>query len=255
MAEKTNITRDLPPETIQQDIARTRQEMSGTVEQIKDRLSPAHMGEHAKETIRETTADRMNRIKNAASRMGGAISSTARDTGSNVLDAVKSNPVPLAMIGAGIAWLMLNRSSAGGRFAERGSALKEKAGEMTGKAQEKLEAVSGQVQEKGSRFTDKARQSAGRFGRSAREQAQATTNRAQDLVRENPLGTLLAVFGVGALVGSLIPESQKEVEMMGSASDSLLTRAKETAQRTFQKAQHAAEQAVHTAEEEFRKSA
>lgn len=255
MAEKTNITRDMPPGSIQQDIARTRHDMSGTVEQIKERLTPSHVGEHAKENIRETAAEGMSRIKSAASRMGGAISTSAKDTGSTVLDAVRNNPVPLAMIGAGIAWLMVNRSTAASGLAERGSALKEKAGEMTGKAQETLESVSGQMQEKGSRLAGKAWDSAGRFGRSARDQARTTTTRAQELVRENPLGTLLAVFGIGAMAGFLIPQTRKEVEIMGSASESMLARAKDTAQRTFQKAQHAAEQAVHTAEEEFKKSA
>lgn len=246
MAEKTNITKDTPPEMIAQDIARTREEMSGTVNEIQERLSPAHLKEEAKGKIRET-------VRDAASRIGN----TARDTGSSVLNVVKTYPVPIAMIGIGVTWLIFTRSSAGNGeiMEESASAVREKAGAVTDKAKAKAEEWSGQVRGKGSELAGRAKESAQRIGRTARESAWGAKNRVQRFIDDNPLGISLAAFGTGALIGLAIPESRKEVKMMGSASESLLSRAKETAQKTIQKAQHAAEKAVHTAEEEFKKTA
>lgn len=247
MAEKTNITRDVPPEAIEQDIARTRQEMSGTVDAIQEKLSPGHIKSEAREKLRASTVDR---VKGAASRVGR----TARDTGSTIADVVKSNPVPLAMIGAGIAWLVLNRTR-GDVISETASNVASRAGDLSGQAQARAGELAGQVREAGSEFAGRATQSAWRMRRAARERAQAAGGRLQDTIQDNPLSMLLAAFGIGALIGFLIPETRREQQLMGSASDALLSRAKETAQRAMHRAQHAAERAVQSAEEDFKKTA
>ncbi len=257
MAEKTDITRNGPPEALERDIERTRQEMSGTVSEIQNRLSYGHLKEQAKETIRESTANRVNKMKNAATRMGQSVSQTARDTGSTIVDTIRNNPVPVIMISAGVAWLVFNRTRGGNSqlISQKASELSGKAGELTGKAQEKMSELSGQAKEAGSEFASRASESASRFSRAAQEQAKAATSSLQQMLNDNPLGVTLASFGIGALVGFLIPETRQEREAMGSASETLLTRAKEAAQKTFQKAEHAAERAVQTAQEEFKKEA
>jgi ElaB/YqjD/DUF883 family membrane-anchored ribosome-binding protein len=251
MAEKTNITKVTPPQDIEQDdIARTREEMSETVNAIQDKISPGNVKTRAKDRIREATVDR---VRTAATR----ISSTARDTSSTVLNTVKNNPVPLAMIGIGVSWLLYNRTrnGEGTMLSERGAAVKEKAGEMTEKAQAKFDELSGQMRQAGSEYASKAKYSAQRFRSVAKERAMGTQTRFQQMVQNNPFGVTLAAIAVGAALGFVIPESRKETEMMGSTSGSLLSKAKETAQRTIQKAQHAAEKGVETAEQEFKKTA
>ncbi len=256
MAEKTDIRRDVPPDALARDIEQTRQEMTGTVSEIQDRLTPGHLKEHAKESIQESTANRVTKMKNAASRMGQSVSQTARDTGSTVADVIRSNPVPIIMISAGISWLMFNRSRGNsGLLSQKASELSGKAGELTGKAQEKMGEMSSQAKEAGSEFASRASESAGRISRAAQERTKAATSSMQQMVHDNPLGVTLASFGIGALIGLLIPETRQEMEAMGPASETLLTRAKEAAQKTFQKAEHAAERAVQTAQEEFKKEA
>lgn len=233
MAEKTDITKDTPPEVIEQDIARTRAELSGTVDEIQERLSPGHIKEKATEKIR-------GGIRSVSSR----ISSSAKERGATIMNTALSNPVPLAMIGAGVAWLAFSRSRYRRSLEETGSNIREKAEEL-----------SGRLRETGSDLSGRTRDAAGDFGKAAQKQATAAKSRFQHMVHENPLGAGLAAFAAGALIGFSFPETRKEVEVMGTASESLLSRAKERAQRTFQKAQHAAEKAVQTAEEEFRKTA
>jgi uncharacterized protein YjbJ (UPF0337 family) len=252
MAQKTNITKDTPPEMIQSDIARTRQEMSGTVGEIQERLSPAHQ---ATGKLRETARSTASRVSRTAREAASRIGDTARDTGMSVMTFVRTYPVPLAMIGSGVAWLMFTRTPAKEKTAERTAAIREKAGDLTGKTRERAEELSGQVREKASEFAGRAKESAQQFGRSARRKAWGAKSGLRQAIDSNPLGVGLAAFGIGALLGFSIPESRKEREIMGSASESLLTRAKESAQRTIQKAQHAAERAVETAGEEFRKTA
>ncbi len=256
MAEKTNITGEAPPEMIAQDIARTRQEMSGTVNEIQDRLSPGHVKERAREGIRDAASARMSRIRESASTFGRSVQQTAKDTGASVADVVRNNPIPLAMIGAGIAWLVFTRTQNGGAaISEAGSSVKEKAGQLTDIAQSKMQELSSQTREAGSELADKAGRSAASLGRAAQDQARSAGQWIQRMIVENPLGIMFGAFGIGALVGLLVPESLKEKQLMGSASESLLSRAKETARHTIQKAQHAAERAVQSAGEDFKKSA
>lgn len=244
MAEKTDITNDTPPDVIEQDIARTRAEMSDTVNEIQDRLSPGRIREEARDRIR-------GGIRNVASR----ISRSAKERGASLMDTVRSNPMPLAMIGIGAAWLLISRSRYRRTFEEAGSDIREKTGDLGERARSKAEELSGRLRETSGAFAGKTRSSAVQMGRSARDQATAAWDRLQEMIDDNPLGMSLAAFAAGALIGFGIPESRKEAELMGAASESLLSRAKETAQRTIQKAQHAAEKAVQSAEEEFRKTA
>jgi ElaB/YqjD/DUF883 family membrane-anchored ribosome-binding protein len=244
MAEKMNISGETPPETIEEDIARTRREMSGTVSAIQEKISPGHLKEEVKEKI-------MTQVKNTALTIG----KTAKDAGSAALDTVKANPLPIAMIAVGVAWLLFNRTRKGRYVAERGSAIKERAGELGERVQSKVGELSGRFRETGSELADRARQSARNISASAQEQARVARNRFQDMVEDNPLGTAFAAFAIGAAIGFIIPETGKEAELMGPASASLLEKAKETAKRTLQKVQHAAESAVQTAEAEFKKTA
>jgi hypothetical protein len=60
---------------------------------------------NTKEAVREATLGRVEKIATQA----GDIMITTRDT---LVDTVRQNPIPAAMAGIGIAWLLMNRSSA-----------------------------------------------------------------------------------------------------------------------------------------------
>jgi hypothetical protein len=74
---------------IQRDIDHTRAEMSETLEALRGRLSPGELFEQAISYVKE----------------GGASEFT-----SNLGDTIKHNPVPTALIGIGLAWLMMGDS-------------------------------------------------------------------------------------------------------------------------------------------------
>lgn len=73
------------PEEIESDIQRTRADFSSTIEAIQHKLSPSEMMGNAKEYALSTTP--------------GAFSV-------NLINTIRDNPIPVALIGIGVAWLM-----------------------------------------------------------------------------------------------------------------------------------------------------
>jgi hypothetical protein len=59
--------------------------------------------------------------------------------------------------------------------------------------------------------------------------ADRATDTAERLYSSNPLMAGLAVAAVGALIGAMVPETQKEHELMGEKRDELLSRARHVA--------------------------
>jgi len=84
---------------IERQIEQTRERMSNHIDELGERLNPATLKaqarEHAVEAVRDTTVYR---------------------TGSRVVDMVRDNPIPAAMMGVGAAWLFASSRSSGRRF-------------------------------------------------------------------------------------------------------------------------------------------
>ncbi len=91
------------PGVIRHQIKETRVQMGQTIEQIQERLSPERLKEQAKETIREATIGKVEEMTNKAER---EMKSWRR----RITHTVKENPVPAALIGIGIGWLMISDS-------------------------------------------------------------------------------------------------------------------------------------------------
>jgi ElaB/YqjD/DUF883 family membrane-anchored ribosome-binding protein len=93
-----------------EQIEQTRAEMSGTIDAIKDRLSPQNLVEQAKDTVYGATVGR------AQEAMGTAMD-TARETMDNVgeritsstiYETIRENPIPAAMVAVGLGWLFMS---------------------------------------------------------------------------------------------------------------------------------------------------
>jgi hypothetical protein len=97
---------------LRSDIRHTMAEMSDTVGAIKEKFSSGHVKARVKESI-----------IGRAGRMGSRAGDRAGDIGSNMVDTIKSNPVPIAMVGLGIGWLVMRGSQKDGRG--NGSRTKE----------------------------------------------------------------------------------------------------------------------------------
>jgi hypothetical protein len=68
---------------------------------------------HTKESIREAT---LGRVENVATHAGDVMNST-KDT---LIETVRRNPIPAALTGIGLAWLLMNRSNSARRQRDTG---------------------------------------------------------------------------------------------------------------------------------------
>jgi hypothetical protein len=84
---------------IREEIEETRAQMSGTIDEIQARLSPRRLMNEAKETVREATVGKVQDVMNSAGESAGSI-----------VDRIKENPVPAALIGIGAWWLFGKQS-------------------------------------------------------------------------------------------------------------------------------------------------
>jgi ElaB/YqjD/DUF883 family membrane-anchored ribosome-binding protein len=86
------------PEEIEQDLDRTRAEVSSTIDAIQSKLTPGQMMDQA---------------------FAYARTSLPADFGANLGNTIRDNPVPVALMGIGIAWLAMAGQNADGRARAR----------------------------------------------------------------------------------------------------------------------------------------
>ena len=92
------------PDELRARIHETRLEMSQTINAIQDRLSPDHLVSETKDAIKDATVERARQVAQGASR----VADIARDSFENpgrVVQTVKANPVPAAVMGVAAMWL------------------------------------------------------------------------------------------------------------------------------------------------------
>jgi Protein of unknown function (DUF3618) len=90
-------------EEIRSQIEQTRARMSETIDAIQDRLSPSRLMTDAKEKVKDATIGRVKDLINRSGEYGnGGRTSFGAE---RAIQVVKSNPVPMALIGAAVAAL------------------------------------------------------------------------------------------------------------------------------------------------------
>jgi len=125
---------NLEARDLRDDIARTRAEMSGTLDELHGKLNPTILKEQAleqfhelKDTITAELKDAKDSMKaevkaelaeakaavreatiGKVQKMAHDVQNTAMDTGSSIVDTIKQNPIPAALAGVGLAWLFMS---------------------------------------------------------------------------------------------------------------------------------------------------
>ncbi len=189
-------------------------------------------------------------------------------TGSGVMGTIRQNPLPAALTGIGLGWLLMNARSSGssaqGRYGagvythdypspyeeRRSTGGTGSAGEAVGRARDRVGETASQAQDRAGEVASRAQDRARQLGYRARYQARRTSGGFRRMLQENPLAMGALGVGVGAAVGLAIPQTTKEHEVMGEARDTLVESAQEKAQDVQQKVQQVAEEAQSAAKEE-----
>jgi hypothetical protein len=251
------------PQDVQREVQQSRAEVEETLEAIQERLSPGQMFEQAVDYMR---------------------SSNGSDFLRNLGTMVRDNPVPVALVGTGLVWLMLSSSRSRHREDDEDDALPQSYGESH--LGNELNEDAGQA----ARWGESARESAREWSHGARTAARSARDRARrlgagardrlsdtgeqlwqgardagdrasyygrrvrrgffDTLHEQPLVLGALGLAAGAAIGAALPATEKEDEWLGDSRERLKERAKEVGWEQVERARAAAGAAYGAAREE-----
>ncbi|MDQ4128583.1 MAG: DUF3618 domain-containing protein [Actinomycetota bacterium] len=253
------------------EIERTRADMSETVDAIQERLSPQNLKEQAKDRVKEATVGR------------------AREARAGVVETVRANPLPAALTGIGLGWLLMSarqqsqpryrddlnlyrtptneyarevdeypvapkylprEGDEGTSAGDLAGRARDRVGETATHTQDKAGDLAGRAQDRAGDLGHRAQDKAGDLGSQVRHQASRVSGGIQRMLNENPLTVGALAVGTGAAIGLAIPETSKEHEVMGEARDTVVEKAQEKAQEVQQSVQRVAEEAQGAAQQE-----
>lgn len=103
------------PGEIRDDIGDTRAQLSLTLNELEERLNPQRLKDQVKDTVQETTQRVSEQAKSTvhdatigkAEQVVNNVESSAKDAGGTLLDTIKENPIPVALVGVGLGWLIM----------------------------------------------------------------------------------------------------------------------------------------------------
>lgn len=189
------------PHEIQAEIDRTRSEMDGTLRRIEQRLTPGQLMDQGLEYVKNSG------IQEFASNLGGS---------------VKENPLPVALVGIGLAWLMASGRNSGGSsystsVSSSMSSAKDQVSDKLQAARERAGQVTKNTRDMANQIGDKV----SAMGQSARAQVQRAKGNFNYMLEEQPLALGAIGLAIGAVLAAAAPHTRKEDELMGEASDRL----------------------------------
>jgi len=239
---------------VEREVEASRSDLDRTVEALKEKMTPGQLFDEASRA------------------MGGA----GQQVLSRFVEQAKENPMPLAVMGLGLAWLMSSSGKktargdgphrgygpgdygrldeprsfapdgADGGLADKAHALGDKASDAVSGAKERLSSVKDSAGETARRAAGAVRDKAGAYG----QQAQQTFSQ---VLESDPL--LIGAVGllVGAAIGAALPSTRLEDHTVGPIRDKLLQKGKGVAQERLQQAGEVAEAAYGSAKEALTK--
>ncbi|HTO65028.1 MAG TPA: DUF3618 domain-containing protein [Bradyrhizobium sp.] len=182
-------------EQLERETEQARADIAGTLDELRALMTPGHMLDHL--------ADRMN---------AGAPAAFAR----NLREQTVNNPLPVALISTGLAWLMMSR---------RGDATARTTSEPAAEATDTINDKAGSVAE-------------------GMQRTLQSCSALVDFCREQPLVLAGVGLAMGAIIGALLPASDAEDRLMGETSDRAKQRTRDIASQQVEAARASAKQAA-----------
>lgn len=204
----------------------SRARLDETVDALKEKLTPGQMFDEMTRSFAGTSGGEMF---------------------ANLGSQVRDNPLPLALIGAGVALLAMKSPSAGSTgpsLSEAGASGKDKlqdvaqgVGEATSGLSDKVGQVFGQV-------GDGARAAAGSTTDTLSRYGQEATRGLQGMMDREPLVVAALGVALGAALGAALPPSRLEDSLVGSFRDDIVHRGQDLAAEGMAMAKSAADDVV-----------
>ena len=256
----TAISADDYDENTQQlraDIEDTRADMSQTLNEIQERLSPENLMDQAKEAVREATIGKVEKamgrvgetlsgVTEPALEVAGRAGNAIKEVGTTVGDQIWKNPIPMALIGLGIGMLVM-KNYRGQSYGSSSSTQRLPQGRRSDYAlgdvgqprqtqQSTGASALNQVKETASDLANRSAQTLNDIGTKAKD----GVSRFGEIMRDNPLAAGAVAIAAGTAVGLLIPSTQIESEYIGETGERLVERVEDVARDALGKVQDAA---------------
>ena len=245
---------------IERETEATRARVSDLLEELRERISPGVIVDQV---------------------LGYTEDGAGKEFVQTLGDQARRNPLACAIIGVGVAWLMMSdrRMATNGGYAPSegagtGDGMLKAAGnavEAVSGAFDKASSVATTVSDNASagyaatseatrHFADQVKskvvsieERAMDMARQGRERiasaGMAAGTRSWDLLTDQPLVTAGIGLAVGAALGAMLPSTETEDELLGSYSDEIKEQAQEVAGEQFEKIKSVAGQAASVAKE------
>lgn len=244
-------------EQLRADIEDTRAEMTQTINEIQERLSPEHLVGQVKETVREATIGKVERVMERvgetisgvtepAREVAGRAGTAIKDAGSSVADSVWRNPIPVALIGLGVGMLLV-RNFRGQRYTSTRTKPQVRVPERGMSNQGQMWQTQGSgtldsVRETASDLANRSTQALSDLGTKAKNTASSVTTRFEQVLHDNPLAIGAVAVAAGTAVGLVLPSTRFESEYIGETGGRLVDSVEDVARGALDKVQDAARQ-------------
>ncbi|MER9540360.1 hypothetical protein [Mesorhizobium sp. M0586] len=185
---------------------------------------------------------------------------------SNLRTQVRDNPLPVTMVGAGLAWLMFGSGTSNTAHRSAGYPLPsapgrhDVAGEpggLGGMLSDAAESLSSSAASVGDTISSTARAAAAGLTGSAANASSTTgdmaakaSRSAQDLLEDQPLAVAAVGLAIGAAIGAMLPHTATEDEQLGAYGDKLRDSAETLLDRGLDEAKQVAADAYETIKQE-----
>jgi ElaB/YqjD/DUF883 family membrane-anchored ribosome-binding protein len=233
-----------PTGQLEQEAEQARADLSATLDALRARLTPGQLLDDFMDSARDGSAGRF-----------------VQNLGRNV----QENPLPVALVGLGLAWTMISTAASrrdGGFERARASTESGYFGPDTiedgvGAGVDSLTEAAPAGSATAARATDLYRRTA-RAGSQAKDritgQASEFTERVSsasrglvDFCKEQPVVLVGLGLAIGAAIGALLPASRTEDRLFGEASKRIKEQAGDMAERAYDTGEDAVSKAVDQA--------
>ncbi len=218
--------------------------MGTTITQIGERLSPDYILDKAKTSVREATVGRFKDMSYEANRRVEGVSNSVGDT-------VRANPLPVALIGLGLGWLLMSERSKRQSYDTRGYRTTGYRYYESDEGPGRMEQARYRLNEAGDAVQDRAAEFGSRVGDRAQqigENVSETAQRTGEAVRDTAQRTTEAVRDTAHRVGETVGQ---RAEMVQERATDMSMQARSEAERLAAEARWRAQAGVQQTRQTF----
>jgi hypothetical protein len=216
---------------LREDIEQTREGIAETVDAIQDKLRPSNV-------IASATSAGTERVKSMANSAADTAGEWWESSGGDrLVDRLRAHPIATAMATAGIAWLAF--SDGGNGHARYSRHYRQYRPTGAGEPRSSMYTDTGERRSTMQSMADAMPQPS-----EIRRRFRQGSNRVSSMIREYPLAVGAAALLLGASLGMVVPETERENELMGEARENTMRRAQEAASQAVGQVKEAAADVV-----------